>query len=100
MTLLDKAKLALRLVDDGYNIEIEGLIASAKKDLQIAGVQCHVEPDIGTVIDPALDRAIITYVKLHFGDIPKDEWDRLKASYDEQKAQLQTASGYTDWGQA
>lgn len=27
-----------------------------------------------------------------------EEYDRLKAAYDEQKAQLRTATGYTDWG--
>ena len=25
-------------------------------------------------------------------------YDRMKSSYDEQKAQLATATGYTDWG--
>ena len=29
-----------------------------------------------------------------------DEYDRLKKSYDEQKAQLSTCTGYTDWGGA
>jgi hypothetical protein len=33
---------------------------------------------------------------MNFGE-PED-YDRLKASYDEQKAQLSTATGYTHWG--
>jgi hypothetical protein len=40
-------------------------------------------------------RAVITYCKMHFGE--PDGYDRLKASYDEQKAQLSTCTGYTDW---
>ena len=32
-----------------------------------------------------------------FGE-PAD-FERLKTSYDEQKAQLQMATGYTDWGE-
>ena len=37
-------------------------------------------------------RAVITYCKANFGEA--DEYDRLKASYDEQKAQLITCTGY------
>jgi hypothetical protein len=33
---------------------------------------------------------------MRFGSPP--DYDRLKASYDEQKAQLQMSTGYTDWG--
>ena len=46
--------------------------------------------------EPIVSRAVITYCKLHFGE-PADP-ERLKRSYDEQKAQLSTATGYTDWG--
>ena len=41
-----------------------------------------------------------TYCKAHFGSIEGAEYDRLKAAYEEQKAQLQTATGYTDWGES
>ena len=87
--MLEKAKLALRVVTDYYDAEITDLIESAKLDLGIGGV----EPD---EIDELYERAIITYVKCHFG-LPED-YDRLKRSYDEQKAQLMTATGYTNWG--
>jgi hypothetical protein len=46
-------------------------------------------------IDAIVSRAITTYCKLNFGE--PDEYDRLKASYDEQKAQLSMATGYTTW---
>ena len=45
---------------------------------------------------PIVNRAVITYCKLHFGE-PADP-ERLKRAYDEQKAQLATATGWTDWG--
>lgn len=89
MALLDDAKIALRVTTTYYNGEITDLIESAKLDLGIAGVE------LPSTLDELCERAIITYVKCHFG-IPED-YDRLKRSYDEQKAQLMTATGYTDW---
>ena len=46
--------------------------------------------------DDVIIQAVITYCKMNFG-LPED-YDRLKRSYDEQKAQLGTATNYTDWG--
>ena len=88
--MLDKVKKALRVKTDAYNDELNNLIASAQIDLGIAGV---VLPD---VLDAICETAIITYCKMNFG-LPED-YDRLKMSYDEQKAQLRTATGYTNWG--
>ena len=88
--MLAKAKKALRLTTDAYDDELVDLIEAAKLDLGIAGVT------LPGGLDELTQRAILTYVRVHFGS-PED-YDRLKASYDEQKAQLQTATGYTDWG--
>lgn len=88
--MLDKAKKALRLTTDAYDEEITDLLAAAALDLGIAGVELPSE------LDALCQRAVLTYVRLHFGS-PED-YERLKASYDEQKAQLRTATGYTDWG--
>lgn len=88
--MLDKVKMALRITTNAYNDELNDLIAAAELDLGVAGVVLPAE------IDALVTRAIITYCKMHFG-IPEDA-DRLKLSYDEQKAQLVTATGYTDWG--
>lgn len=87
--MLSKVKLALRITTTAYDAELNQLIDSAKQDMGIAGVTV---PDTLTAI---VERAIITYCKMSFG-IP-DDYDRLKKSYDEQKAQLSTASGYTEW---
>lgn len=90
--MLEKVKMALRVSTDALDDELNDLIAAAQLDLGIAGV---VLP--GT-LDAICTRAIITYCKMHFG-LPEDA-DRLKKSYDEQKAQLVTATGYTDWLEA
>jgi hypothetical protein len=89
MALLDKAKMAMRITTNAYDAEITDLIEAAKADLGIAGVELP-----GT-LDPICERAIITYCRVQFGS--PDDHDRLKASYDEQKAQLATATGYTVW---
>ncbi len=90
--MLEMVKTALRIKTNVYDSELTYLIAAAQLDLGIAGV---VLPD---EMDEIVQRAIITYCKMSFG-IPED-YDRLKLSYDEQKAQLITATGYTNWGDA
>ena len=90
--MLDKVKLALRITTNAFNSEINDLIDAAAMDLGIAGVTNT------TQTDPLIIRAIITYCRMNFGQ--PDDYDRLKASYDEQKAQLGTATGYTTWTEA
>lgn len=87
--MLSKVKLALRITTNAYDDELSGLIEAAKLDLGIAGVIIPAE------LDAIVSLAIITYCKCHFGE--PDEYDRLKASYDEQKAQLSMCTGYTEW---
>lgn len=87
MAMLDTVKLAMRITTTAYDAEISSLIEAACKDMGIVGVT--VDSDTS---DALLTRAIITYTRLHFGT--PDDYDRLKASYDEQKAQLITATGY------
>ena len=91
-TLLQRVKLALRLTVDDYDTDLTDLIDAAKLDLGIAGVV------VPTELDAIVRRAVITYVRVNFQQIDKDTMNRLKASYDEQKAQLGTATGYTNWG--
>ena len=89
MALIDDVKKACRVKTDVYDSQFTNLIESAKIDLGIAGVT------VPTEIDAIVNTAICTYCMMRFG-IPED-YDRLKASYDEQKAQLSNASGYTNW---
>lgn len=87
--MLELVKLALRITTDAFDAELNLLIAAAQTDLGIAGVTLPED------LDPICQRAVITYCKMNFGE--PDEYDRLKASYDEQKAQLSMATGYTVW---
>ncbi len=85
--MLDAVKLAMRIVTTAYDAEISSLIAAACADLGIVGVSAESD-----ATDPLITRAVITYCRANFGS--PDEYDRLKAAYDEQKAQLITATGY------
>lgn len=90
VSLLPKVKEALRISTNSFDAgELTDLINAAQADLGIAGVE------VPTTYDALVAKAVITYCKMSFG-IPED-YDKLKRSYDEQKAQLQTATGYTNW---
>lgn len=103
--MLSETKMALRIKTNTYDGEIARLIEAAVGDLGIvdvdaAGVSFIISAttagetvtDNSTITDQLLIRAIITYVRLHFGS--PDDYDKLERSYNEQKAQLITASGY------
>ena len=103
--MLSETKLALRIKTNVYDGEIARLIQAAVGDLGIVDVEAvgvsltvtatetgETVTDNSTITDQLLIRAIITYVRLHFGS--PDDYDRLERSYFEQKAQLITASGY------
>ena len=100
--MLAQTKLALGKVKSDYDVEIAGLILAAVADLGIVDVNATgitltinhdgTVTDSSTITDQLLIRAIITYVRMHFKS--PDDYDKLKASYDEQKAQLITATGY------
>ena len=87
--MLAKVKMALRISTSAYDDELKDLIKAAQQDLGIAGVV------LPATLNEICERAVITYCKMSFG-LPED-YDRLKRSYDEQKAQLSNATGYTDW---
>jgi len=91
--MLDKVKKALRIVTDAFDDELNNLISAGLIDLGFGGAMDEV---LTANADPVVTQAVITYCKMNFG-LPED-YDRLKRSYDEQKAQLGTATGYTDWG--
>lgn len=97
--MLEAVKLALRITTTAFDNELNQLIAAAKTDLGIAGVIIPVTTDSN--LDQIIQRAIITYCKLNFGELDRVEmYDRLKSSYDEQKAQLSMATGFTTWTEA
>lgn len=86
--ILEKVKLSLRVVTDDFDEEITDLISAAQSDLMAAGV-------VPEPIDNFVLMAIKTYCRANFGN--PENYDKLKASYDEQKAQLSMRTGYTKW---
>ncbi len=95
--MLDKVKLSLLITEDDFDDELNNLINSACKDLGIAGVEgdsVTIDTDDAIVV-----QAIITYCGYQFemmhGSL--DRSNAYKKSYDEQKAQLGMATGYTVW---
>lgn len=90
-TLLAKAKLTLRITTDAFDPEISDIIQAGYMDLKTRGVLVDDNQD-----DPLVLRALMTYVRLNFGEPENPE--RLRSAYWEQKAALMTTSGYTDWG--
>ena len=92
--MLELVKKALRITTNSFDDELQLEITAALLDLGVAGV---VEGVLSDDADALVKLAVITYCKMRFGE--PDEYDRLKASYDEQKAQLVTCTGYTEWGE-
>jgi len=88
MAILDDVKMACRVTTNSLDAEYTRLITAATLDLGVAGVETGD-------VDELVKEAIITYCKMRSG-IPED-YDKLKAAYDEMKAQLSNATGYTDW---
>ena len=87
--MLTQAKLALRVTTNAFDQEISDLLDASLLDMGVAGV-------VPAEMTKLVQQAAITYVRANFGQ--PDDYDRLKKSYDEQKAQLATCSGYTNWG--
>ena len=86
--MLAKVKLAVRQSSTTFDSELTDLINAALLDMGVAGV---TETETS---DPLIIRAVCTFCKMHYD---ASNYDRLKASYDEQKAQLSMATGYTEW---
>ena len=94
MTMLADVKTALRVTTDDLDSDITILINAAVADLKLVGVTGSTVDTASA--DPLVQRAIITFCRANFGQ--PDDYEKMKASYDEQKAQLWMATDYTDWG--
>ena len=95
--MLDKVKLALLISTNDFDSELTYMIGAAFIDLNMG----DVDPDItvSTTTDPAIIRAVCTYCGYQFellhGSLERSS--AFKKSYDEQKAQMGMATGYTVW---
>ena len=98
MALLDKVKVACRVTTTAYDDELTDLISAALDDMGITDINRWLLDD---PINPLIQRAVITYCKMNFGfsALTEAQYDRLKASYDEQKAQMLMSSDYTTWSE-
>lgn len=84
--MLEKVKVALKITTTDFDSELTDMINAATIDLGLAGVENTLSTDALVI------RAICTYCRLNWGS-PAD-YDKLKASYDEQKAQMSMSSLY------
>ena len=89
--LLDKAKLCMHppIKTKAFDADLLRLIRVAEADISVAGIIRNGDND------DLYDQAVLTYVRMNFGE-PSD-YDRLKKSYDEQKAQMSMHTGNTEW---
>ncbi len=87
-TTMDIVKLSIPITTNAYDAEISDLIDAAVLDLQTVGISNAGNHET----DPLLRRAVVTYVRMHFG--APANYDRLLASYEAQKGQLQMSSDY------
>lgn len=88
--MLNLVKMALRISTTAYDDQLNMLIDAAVADLGLAGII-----NIDTETDPLIKQAVCTYCAVNMG--LTEDAERLKKSYDEQKAQLSMATGHTEW---
>lgn len=110
MAMIDDVRSAVRISNTAYDGEITDLIYAAKMDLTLSGVDANKtvtetvtpspteeNPEPGPidveVIDPLIKRAIIVYVKAHFGWNNPDA-ERLQQSYEMLKCHLSLSQEY------
>lgn len=89
LTILDKVKAALDVVDDDYDDELTDLIATAQADLAMAGV---TETD---TTEAMIRRYIILYCRCFFRTPP--DFAQLDKARDDLLKRLAKSTGYTDY---
>lgn len=90
MAMLDDVKIALRVSHTALDGEINDLIAAARHDLILSGIK---PAKANSDTDSLIKRAVVTYVKAHFGwDNPDHE--RLLNAYHQLKLHLTLAGDY------
>lgn len=90
--VLTAVKLAMAITSDAYDDELTDLIGAAEEDLNSNGIKAT---DLIAEGNSLVLQAIKTYCRVHFQS-PAD-YDRLLASYEEQKGHMRNCTGYTTW---
>ena len=92
MALFNECKRAVqRDYTNAFDDQITLLMNAALEDLRSAGVTDATEDTTSQKIQ----NAVCTYVKANFGET--DEYEHLKAAYDEQKASLGMDANHTNF---
>lgn len=91
--MLEKVKLSLRINNNAFDGEINSLIKSCKKELELVGIA----PSILNSNDEMILQAIILYCKAHFG-FDNSEAERYMKSYESTKIFLVTNINYKSKG--
>ncbi len=89
MALIDEVRKALRITGDDFDDEITEIIESAKKDLQISGVE-KIEED-----DPLIKRSIILFAKSNFG-MSNPESEKFYKQYERLKITMALSVDYKE----
>lgn len=87
--LINDVRLALRLTTNAFDGEIADLIDACKLDLSISGV-VNIEET-----DSLIKRAILVYVKTHFG-MHNDSFEKFEKAYDLLKKHLVLSTDYNE----
>lgn len=92
--LTEKAMTAVRISDDAFRDEIDGLCRAARHDLKLSGV---IAEKADSTTDPLVVEAVLTYCKARFGlDNPDSEkyWESyLSCERDMLNSQEYTKAG-------
>lgn len=84
--MIDDMKMTLRIKTTAFDDEINDLIDSAKKDLEIAGVAKVTDTD------PMIKTTIAIYLKAYFGE--SEHQERYLEIYNMRKNQLCLSGDY------
>lgn len=101
--MLAQAKLALRIQNSAFDAEILRNIAAGIDDLKVTGAEFEVEEVVEggsvrdyNITDKLASQAVMTYTIMNMiiNTGNSSNYEALKRSYDEQKAQLRENSDY------
>lgn len=87
--MLEAVKTALRITDNEFDAEVQGLIDASIGDLRLAGI----DPAKIVESDAFARQTVITYCKAHFG-YDNEEAPRFSESYDGMKRSMALSSLY------
>ena len=93
MALLDDVKVACRVTSTAFDDELTDMIAAGLADMGITDIDPIL---LNETPEPLIKRALLTYCRMNFGEVEDGKYDRLKASYDEQKSQLLMSRTYRE----